>query len=178
MNFESVYIEYFARMKRFAMNYVSSETVAEGLVQEVFAMLWERNIDLSAQSNLTAYLLTILKNKCLDYLKHKKVEWKYSMETILMTRALEEINTDFYSDTEIAKAIKKSIENLPEKCRKIFIKSKIDGKKNKEIALDLNISISTVENQMSIAFKKLRKDLKGDLILLVLVLESVYKGGF
>ena len=61
----------------------------------------------------------------------------------------------------------KAINSLPEKCREIFIKNKIEGKKQKEIALELNISINTIESQMAIAYKKLRVELKDVLQLFV-----------
>ena len=56
--------------------------------------------------------------------------------------------------------VKKSIEKLPKKCREIFILSKKDGYTNQEISEILNISIKTVETQISIAFSKIRDDLE------------------
>ena len=60
---------------------------------------------------------------------------------------------------EIRKAIDVSINKLPERCRQIFVMSKIEEKSNQEIANELGISIKTVETQMRIALAKLRKDL-------------------
>ena len=64
------------------------------------------------------------------------------------------------------------IDSLPEKCREIFIKSKIVGKKQKEIAAELNISLKTVENQMAIAYKKIKGELKAYLPLLLFLLAN------
>lgn len=175
MNFESIYIEYFARMKRFAKNYISSEEDAENIVQDIFTVLWERKIDFNKQPNVTGYLLTIVKNRSLDYIKHKKIESKYKIESTLNITVLDDMSTILDDDSEIMQSIKRSIDKLPAKCQEIFIKSKIEGKKNKEIAHELNISINTVENQMGIALKKLRADFKGDLILVLIVLEFIYK---
>jgi len=64
------------------------------------------------------------------------------------------------NETDIDTIIQKAIDNLPEKCREIFVMNKIEGKKQKVIAQELNISIHTVESQMAIAYKKLKEALK------------------
>ena len=64
------------------------------------------------------------------------------------------------------------IDSLPEKCREIFIKSKIEGKRQKDIATELNISLKTVENQMAIAYKKIKGELKDYLPLLLFLLAN------
>lgn len=61
---------------------------------------------------------------------------------------------------------------MPKKCREIFIKSKIEGKKQKDIAAELNISLKTVENQMAIAYKKIKSELKDYLPLLIFLLAN------
>ena len=67
---------------------------------------------------------------------------------------------DILEEESIEQILSKAIDALPEKCREIFIKNKIEGKKQKEIAAELNISINTVETQMGIAYKKLKTELK------------------
>lgn len=64
--------------------------------------------------------------------------------------------------------IYKAIDALPPQCREIFFRSKIEGKKHAEIAQELNISINTIESQMSIAYRKLRKSLERFLLILLL----------
>ena len=63
-------------------------------------------------------------------------------------------------EDDVEQLLSKVIDSLPERCREIFLKSKIEGKKQKEIAEEMNISINTVETQMGIAYKKLRNELK------------------
>lgn len=86
---------------------------------------------------------------------------EYRMTLRINLQSLETINTAIFGDEDIQGLINKAIESLPPQCRKIFVMSKIDGKKQKEIAAELNISIHAVETQMGIAYKKLREDLKG-----------------
>ena len=64
-----------------------------------------------------------------------------------------------------------AIDKLPERCRQVFLKSRIEGKKNREIANELDLSMSTVENQMTIALRKLRIELKDYLPLLLFLLD-------
>ncbi len=64
-----------------------------------------------------------------------------------------------------------AINKLPERCRQVFLKSRIEGKKNREIANELNLTVSTVENQMTIALRKLRVELKDYLPLLLFLLD-------
>ena len=75
-------------------------------------------------------------------------------------------------EKDIETILNNAILSLPERCREIFIKSKIEGKKQKEVALELNISVNTVETQIGIAYKKLREELK-DYYPLLLILCSL-----
>ena len=86
--------------------------------------------------------------------------------------ALEQLNYTFTSEEDIEKVIANAIDKLPERCREIFLKSRIEGMKYREIADELDISMNTVENQMSIALRKLRIELK-DYLPLLLFLISV-----
>jgi RNA polymerase sigma factor (sigma-70 family) len=85
---------------------------------------------------------------------------------------LELFDQSLLSEQDIEKIISEVINSLPEKCREIFIKSKIEGKKQKDIAVEMNISLKTVENQMNIAYKKLKSELKDYLPLLLFFLNN------
>jgi RNA polymerase sigma-70 factor (ECF subfamily) len=81
------------------------------------------------------------------------------------------LNYSFTSDEEIEQILMTAINKLPERCRQVFLKSRIEGKKNREIANELNLTVSTVENQMTIALRKLRVELKDYLPLLLFLLD-------
>jgi RNA polymerase sigma-70 factor (ECF subfamily) len=166
-NFDQVYVCYFTRLHRFAKEYVMSDEDAENIVQDVFMMLWEKRQVLNVQISLTAYLFSLVKNKCIDYLRHKVIAEEYKQELNAKLSSLEEINRAFSSDEDIERFINEAINKLPKRCREIFIMSRVEGKKYQEIADELNISVNTVENQMSIALKKLRVELKEYLPLLL-----------
>ncbi|MDR1557829.1 MAG: RNA polymerase sigma-70 factor [Tannerellaceae bacterium] len=173
-NFDKIYVNYFTRLHRFAKEYVMSDEDAENIVQDVFMMLWEKREVLNVQISLTAYLFSLVKNKCIDHLRRKVVAEEYRQELNMKLSSLEDLNRAFSSDEDIERFINDAINKLPKRCREIFIMSRIEGKKYQEIAEELNISVNTVENQMSIALKKLRIELK-EYLPLLLFLTGVVK---
>ena len=174
-NFEEIYISYFSRMKYFALEYLLSEEDAENIVQDVFTELWEKREILTYNVNLVALLFTSIKNRCIDLLRHRVVvqeavsliQQEYQATLRVKLASLELFDQSMLSEQDIERIITKIIDSLPEKCREIFIKSKIEGKKQKDIAAELNISLKTVENQMNIAYKKIKIELKDYLPLLI-----------
>lgn len=168
-NFDKIYVLYYSRMHRFAREYVLSNEDAENIVQDVFLLLWERRNVLDVQISLTSYLFSLVKNKCLDYLRHQVVAEEYKKELSLKLSALELLNYTLSSEEDVERIVTDAVNKLPERCKLIFLKSRIEGKKYKEIAEELDISVNTVENQMSIALKKLRLELK-DLVGLLIFL--------
>ena len=176
--FEDIYLSYFSKMKYFAKEYVISEEDAENIVQDVFVELWENKEMLNMHMNLIAYLFTTIKNKCLNHLRHKlvvqetanKLQEEYTISLRMNLDSLETFDNNLFSDQDIEKIISRALDTLSEKCRTIFIMSKIEGKKQKEIAQELNISINTIETQMGIAYKKLRIELKDYFPILLFIL--------
>ena len=174
--FEKLYVSWFSRMKGFAQEYVVSEEDAENIVQDVFTELWERKELLTyTEMNWVALLFTSIKNKCIDLLRHRivvqeavnRMQEEYQITLRMKLDSLEIFDQSILSEQDIEQLISEAIDSLPEKCREIFIKSKIEGKKQKEIADELNVSIKTVENQMNIAYKKIKVRLKDYLPLLI-----------
>jgi len=173
--FENIYVAHYSRMKRFAQEYVIREEDAENIVQDVFLDLWEQNLLLLSHTNLFAYLFTAVKNRCIDFLRHKTIVQKttdklqddYMKALQIKFQSLEAFDEQLFSEPDIETVIQNAIESLPQKCREIFILNKIEGKKQKIIAQELNISINTVESQMAIAYKKLKEVLKDHVPLLI-----------
>lgn len=85
-------------------------------------------------------------------------------------QSLEAFDDKIFSEPDIESVVQKAIDSLPEKCREIFVMNKIEGKKQKAIAAELNISLHTVESQMGIAHRKLKEALKDYIHLLVFLL--------
>ncbi len=161
MEFSELYITYYSKLVRFAREYVILEEDAENITQDVFTDMWEKRDSIDLIENVNAYLFRLVKNRCLDYLKHKAFEQKYiehiqssfEVELSLKLQSLE-CNISEVNETEVL--IRKAINSLPKRCRDIFMLSRMEGLKYREISERLGISVNTVECQMSIALKKLR----------------------
>ena len=178
VEFENIYVSHYSRMKRFAQEYVISEEDAENIVQDVFLDLWEQKLFLSSHTNLFAYLFTSVKNKCIDFLRHKtivqktadKLQDNYMKALQMKFHSLEAFDEKVFSAPDIETIVQNAIKGLPDKCREIFVMNKIEGKKQKNIAQELNISVNTVESQMAIAYKKLKEALKDYVPLLIFLI--------
>lgn len=165
-------------MKHFAKEYVLSDEDAENIVQDVFLELWEKKEILSLQINIIAYLFTAIKNRCIDLLRRRllaketadKLQEEHQLTLRLKFDSLEAFDNNLFNENDIEQIITRAIDALPDKCREIFIKSKIEGMKQKDIAVEMNISINTIETQMGIAYKKLKIELKDYLPLFLFLL--------
>lgn len=170
-DFEKIYKLYYPKMFGFAKNYVLANEDAENIVQDVFLTLWERKEEIELSCILTTYLFTLVKNRCLNFLRHQLIEEEYSEEMKkefgFKLYALESIDYSYQSEEELQLIVQRALNALPPRCREIFVKSRIEGMKYKEISEELGISINTVENQMVTALKKLRAELKDFLPLLL-----------
>lgn len=153
--FNKAFDLYYSRLCFFADKILHDFDLSRSLVQQVFVDLWIKRSRLQIDS-LQSYLYQSVRNASLDVLKHKKTESKY-LATLGKEEAVQ--LTDLMEDAELADRINRAIQNLPEKCREIFILCRFDELKYAEIAARLNISVKTVEMQISIALKKLRKEL-------------------
>lgn len=169
-NFDRLYLSYYSRIKRFVASFSLRNEDAEDIVQGIFLYIWEHRETITIRKNLSSFLLTVAKNKCIDYIRKNSVEKQFREECALKLEALYRIQDFDLSDLELEAILKQAIDELPPRCGEIFRKSRFEGKKYIEIAKELGISESTVENQMSIALKKLRIKLKDYLPILVLVL--------
>lgn len=181
LSFEEVYINYSSKLIRFSQTYVIFREDAENIVHDVFTDLWKHWETISTLDNPFSYLFVSVKNKSLDFLRKKtlkrEAKEQLSEEELDMLQlnydVLDSFDKHFNSLDEIYQVLEKAIESLPDKCREIFIKSKIDGLKQKDIAQELGISLNTVEAQMGLAYKKLREELKEYFPIFMLILHIV-----
>lgn len=173
--FSQLYSMYFMKMLRFSQAYVGTEEDAKNIVQDVFLYLWEHIEVLDTVNNTDAFLFTLIKNRCLNFIKHRLYvdSHKRSLQEVeeeemqMNLYALEQFDENLCSVEDMERQLQKVIDALPERCRQIFMLSRMDGLRYKEIAARLEISVNTVENQISIALKKIRLELKEYLPLLL-----------
>jgi RNA polymerase sigma-70 factor (ECF subfamily) len=134
--------------------------LSKEVVHSGFVKLWETRKTLSADLSIKAYLYKIIYNTSVDVLRHQKVKHKH--EKYVLQHNGPSINENGFGDLELkhlAADIDKAVAELPEQMRKIFELSRYGGFKYAEISSQLNISVKTVETQMSRALVKLRHKL-------------------
>jgi len=134
------------------------KSTVEDLAQDVFVRFWNKRHDIQINSSLKAYLRRMAVNEALQYLRKKKFyQDEISEEQMSDTNPGVEQQ---YLDQELQERIRHAVETLPPRCRAVFELSRYESLSYKEIAERMDISIKTVENQMSKALKHLRSVLK------------------
>ena len=135
----------------YALRIVGDADTAEELVADSFSKVWQKNVEGAEFKNFKSYMYQTVRNECLLYLRNKK-----ETENI---ENIPEVMEESIDTSERDAKIWKAIDELPDKCRQVFLLSKSDGLSNEEIAEEMGISIKTVKNQMTKAFSRLREAL-------------------
>lgn len=155
--FETCFHEYYEGLHRYAFTIVRENEQAKDIVQTAFCKWWEKRMEIRIESSIKSYLYTAVYNHSLNHIRNTKNRKTYTVDfTENNIEAAEENRHDLANSTELEYRLKNAIEDLPPRCKLIFLKSKFEKKKYSEIAAELNISVKTVEAQMGKAFKHLR----------------------
>jgi RNA polymerase sigma-70 factor (ECF subfamily) len=178
MTFKEFYTHWYPRTAAFAREYLLSDEDADDVVQDVFVDLYERFDALEGRVNMVAYLFTSLKNRCIDHLRHRTVERdaanriqeEFTLTMRMKFDSLEVLDDGIFGEETVEQIIERALAALPERCRIIFVKHKLEGMRQKDIAAELGLSPKTVENQLTIAYRKLREELKPCVALLLFLL--------
>ena len=172
---------YFTRLNDFAKNVVKDDGISQDIVQEVFVKVWENRAEIESL-NIEAYLFKLVRNRCIDYIKHLKVVNNHLQKIQVDSKYEELYRIDFIGnepyvliEEELKTKIEKTIQSLPDRCREVFILSRIEGLKNKEIADQLNINIKNVERHLNRALQSFRKNFTEELpiALILLILRDI-----
>lgn len=166
--YRELFEKYAPKIYLFSLSYLKNEEDAKGLVQEVFMKVWEKREILDASQNIKSYIFKIAVNAIYDFIRHKNIENAFN--------DFARINFDIHSndtwDTvifeEMKSTLNKLVAQLPEQRRRIFNLSKRKGLSNDEIAIKLNISKRTVENQLYRAITFLKEHLRNESIIFLL----------
>jgi RNA polymerase sigma-70 factor (family 1) len=164
--FNTLYHKYSSRLYFFALGYLKSEAEAEELVQEVFTIIWEKRADLKEELSFKSFLFTIAFNIIRKHFRTRTYMSEYFKAVInddLDLQTTQKINYD-----SLYKYLTYLVDQLPERRKEIFIKSRFDGLSINEISEILHISHKTVENQLTDALKFLRINLNREIIPVIL----------
>ena len=157
--FDTLFRKYYQPLCRFANFFTENSSDAEEAVQTAFITLWESREEIRISRSLKAYLYMIVRNNALMLLRKTNTRKQYEQQFVEI-QEIDAPSEPLLTDEEINKLVMKGLAALPEKCRMIFSLSRYDGLTYEEIAEYLELSPKTVENQMGIAFQKLREYLQ------------------
>lgn len=159
--------EYYVSLCSYSRRYVGRKDVAEEIVSDTFLKIWETRESLQINTSVKAYLFQAVCNNSLNYLRKLKKEQtldEYFLETssenIGFASISEEVEEQSLTMDVISEKIEDAVNLLPEQQQKAFRLKRFEGKKNKEVAEIMGLSIKTVEMHLSKATLNLRKNLK------------------
>jgi RNA polymerase sigma-70 factor (family 1) len=162
--YKELFVSFYNPLLRFAVTLVKSREQSEEVVSDVFIHIWEKRKRINSINNLKVYLFIAVKNTALNYLSRQNKN---------LTDSVDEAGMEFKSiyfdpeqlmvTAEMVARIKAAIEELPPKCKLIFKLIKEEELKYRDVAEILNISLKTVESQITIALKKIGNSINFDI---------------
>mgnify|MGYP004582012907 CR=1 FL=1 len=154
--FEDLFQKYYELLCTYALTYLDDVNEVEDVVQNVFVYVWNYRKSIKIESSVKAYLYSSVKHMALNILKHKAVERNHSH---LLIEFWEDLSREEYSEGETVQLakIRQALEILPFQCRTVFMMSCLDGKKYREIAEELHISVNTVKSHIRHAYHVVRE---------------------
>ena len=161
--FEMLFKRYYKPLCNHAVRFVYSKEIAEDVVSEVFVNFWKKKHYENVTISYRAYLYQAVRNTIYNHLKSefgKKNNHTLYIDNIGKEKELEyDTPQRILLFDELFQKIEQSVGDFPPQCQKVFLLSRFEGKKNREIAEELNIKIKTVEAHMMKALSILKNSL-------------------
>ncbi|MDE5683448.1 MAG: RNA polymerase sigma-70 factor [Muribaculaceae bacterium] len=146
--FETEFRKLYLPLGMYALRYVGDTDSAEDTVQNAFLKAWQAIGNGSDIADFKAFMYRCVRNECISFLRRQ--------ERFVGIEDVPEVEDTDIDTSERDARIWRAIDDLPDRCREVFLLSKRDGLSNEEIAAELDISVKTVKNQMTKAFSRLR----------------------
>ncbi len=162
--YENLYSLTSSRLKNYCKLFLKNDILVEDVVQNAYVRLWEKRNLIHPEKSVESLLFTIVRNQCLNYLRDQKL----AAGTISISEGpwsdLQHLYQIDFSGTEektleeqLLEALKKAIDDLPEKQRQILVKCKIEGRRQKEVADEMGISLKAIEKSLAKSKQQLRE---------------------
>lgn len=179
--FERIFKAHYHKIAGFCSQFTGDAETAGNIAQEAFINLWLNREKIETLNGIVSFLYTSARSGCLNDIRHKKVISRYqehylqAKEDQLNREILESFDFSSLEYLELEELIRQAVAKLPEKCRQVLIMSRFEGKKNQEIADELQIAVKSVEANMTRALRSLKADLSAYLpaVLIHLLFTSV-----
>jgi RNA polymerase sigma-70 factor, ECF subfamily len=170
--FEMIFKTYYQPLCNYAYTFLRDKEEAEEIVQTTFLSVWEKRGGMTIRTAVKPYLYAMVRNACLNVIKHEKIKQKHAVEEISLSSHSHDSVAHAVASSELESRIHNAMERLPEQCRLVFKLSRFEELKYAEIAEQLGISVKTVENHMGKALKIMREQLKDYLPLLIVLMNA------
>lgn len=180
--FKEVFRLLYPRMRGYCKLFIADDSDVEDVIQECFITLWEKRKSINPEKSIESFIFVILRNRCLNVLKSKKIEdRRVEIENLDVNELQYLYQLDFSEKEEksieemLIESFKEAVDELPEKMKQVFVACKIQGKKQKEVAEELGISVKMIEKQISKAKLQIRDKLMKQypsMVVIILLLLS------
>ena len=157
--FEILFMQHYEPLCNFVFGILKDYDASEDVIQELFVKFWEKRNELPDDLSIKAYMYRAARNMALNHLKHFDIKKEFNIFNKASISDAEQCAANPAETSELQEMILQAVNELPTERKKIFLMSREDGMKYKEIAAELNISVKTVENQMGKALSTLRTEL-------------------
>lgn len=155
--FEAVFKLYYSKLTIYAFSITDRQDVAEEVVQDVFYKIWKERQNLQIVYSLKSYLYAAVRNQALQYCEYRSVRERHRENLLTAAEKNAEVNPeDQLLYKELEDIINKTLEKIPPRRKQIFKLHRFEGKKYKEIAEELSLSVKTIEAEMTKAYQTLR----------------------
>ena len=175
--YKYLYDQHYQILCHVAAQYVKDDFLAETIVGDVIFHLWEVRDTIEIDTSVRSYLMTCVRNRCIDYLKsqYHKREVAQSNTGLRDFPVLQYVKDDDYPlgkllEKELEDEIMNAINRLPNECRRVFYMSRLENRKYEEIAQELKISVNTVKYHIKHALALLHEDLGKYLTMAMMIL--------
>jgi RNA polymerase sigma-70 factor, ECF subfamily len=175
--FSTLFKEVQPRMSGYCRLFTIDNEQIEDIIQDCFVHLWDKRNNIDLQKSIESYLFVILRNKCLKILKDRQIlKNDIPFEDLSVNELQYLYQLDFTEKKEksleerLIISLKEAIEELSPKRKEVFIKNKIEGIKQKDIAEEMGVSVKVIEKHIHQAKEELRKKLEKEYALLSIVI--------
>jgi len=173
--FKELYNRYWDTLLDAAFKRLGSIEQSEEIVQDIFISLYLRQETLHIKTSVVGYLKNALKFKILDVIRHQITHEKFVVHALQVPRDYALTPDEILQIKELQQKIDRVTQEMPEKCREVFLLSRAENLSNKRIAELLGISVSTVEKHISKAVNILKDNFRGYNMELILLIAFFYK---
>lgn len=166
--FHELYTSHRHKFYRFAYSYLRDKMVAEDIVMDSLMHYWEHRHAIREGSSPLPYVLTIIRNRCLNHLKAQQIRQRaqgeiHAVGTRILQLQISSMTacdpTELFSQ-EARQIVGKAISELPDQTREVFMRSMLQEQPYKQIIAEMNLSFGTVDHEMRKAKKILAEKLK------------------